>query len=73
MIHYQNFSSKTLLRLSDLGNILTISDQHPTQVYIVDNVISLEEGRENNVLGRSIVVHAGEDDLGTTYLHYVDI
>ena len=46
--------------VGDLGNIFTGSNDHPTQVHIVDNVISLEDGKENNILGRAIVVHAGK-------------
>ena len=46
--------------VGDLGNVFTASDDHPTQVHIVDNVISLEDGKENNILGRAIVVHAGK-------------
>ena len=48
----------------DLGNILTYSDSLPTEVFIFDRLISLADGADNNILGRAVVVHAGEDDLG---------
>jgi Cu/Zn superoxide dismutase len=41
---------------------------HPltTERHIGDlgNIITLAEGRENSILGRAFVLHAGEDDLG---------
>ena len=50
--------------VGDLGNIYTSSSYNPTSVWIWDKLITLEEGHDNSILGRSIVVHAGEDDLG---------
>lgn len=50
--------------IGDLGNIFTASDNAPTHVFIVDHIITLAEGRENSILGRAFVLHAGEDDLG---------
>merc|ERR1711973_953161 len=47
----------------DLGNIFT-PDHGPTHVYIVDRVITLGDGGKYDIDGRSIVVHAGKDDLG---------
>lgn len=47
--------------VGDLGNIVVNNRGGCKQVFI-DNVISLE-GR-NNIIGRSLVVHTNEDDLG---------
>ena len=47
-----------------MGNIFTLASEYPTQVFKVDNLITLEEGKENSIIGRAIVVHAKEDDLG---------
>ena len=48
--------------VGDLGNI--IADVTSTSsVNIVDSLISLNG--PFSILGRSIVIHAGEDDLGT--------
>merc|ERR1712012_756295 len=35
-----------------------------TSVKVVDNLITLESGAENDISGKAFVVHAGEDDLG---------
>jgi peroxiredoxin len=40
-----------------LGNIFTLSDDYPTQVFKMDQAITLQEGKENSVLGRAVVVH----------------
>jgi len=47
----------------DLGNIFTpvLGDTH---ISFVDNILSLGDGGVNDIEGRAIVVHAGEDDLG---------
>lgn len=50
--------------VGDLGNIKTFSRYHPTEVFILDKLITLEPGRENSILGRAIVVHEDVDDLG---------
>eukprot|EP00095_Tigriopus_kingsejongensis_P008807 maker-scaffold646_size120253-snap-gene-0.16 protein:Tk08807 transcript:maker-scaffold646_size120253-snap-gene-0.16-mRNA-1 annotation:"copper zinc superoxide dismutase" len=50
--------------VGDLGNIKTFSKYHPTEVFIMDKLITLEPGRENSVLGRAVVVHEDKDDLG---------
>jgi len=47
----------------DLGNIITRPDG-VTHVYISDRRITLGDGGDYDIAGRSIVVHAGEDDLG---------
>lgn len=49
--------------VGDLGNIEAV-DGVPTVVNVVDDKITLEPGAENGILGKAIVVHAGEDDLG---------
>jgi Cu-Zn family superoxide dismutase len=36
----------------------------PTHFNILDHEITLVEGRDNSILGRAIVIHAGEDDHG---------
>lgn len=50
--------------VGDLGNIFTLSNNYPTQVFKMDQLITLQEGKENSILGKAIVIHAGEDDLG---------
>jgi len=47
----------------DLGNIETIDDIC-TYVHIYDRKITLGDGGKNDIAGRAIVVHEGEDDLG---------
>uniref|UniRef100_Q5QE66 Superoxide dismutase [Cu-Zn] n=2 Tax=Lasius niger TaxID=67767 RepID=Q5QE66_LASNI len=51
----------TVRHVGDLGNIQANSEGEAT-VNITDSMISLTG--PNNILGRSIVVHSGEDDLG---------
>ena len=50
--------------VGDLGSILTNSDESPTEVVIHDKIISLDPDSPANILGLSIVIHGGEDDLG---------
>ena len=50
--------------VGDLGNIEAALN-FVADVDISDLEISLEEGASNSILDRAIVVHAGEDDLGT--------
>ena len=50
--------------VGDLGSILTNSDESPTEVVIHDKIISLDPDSPANILGLSIVIHSGEDDLG---------
>ncbi|XP_068898316.1 superoxide dismutase [Cu-Zn]-like isoform X1 [Tenebrio molitor] len=47
--------------VGDLGNIVS-EDKKATNVNIVDKLISL--GGDNCIIGRALVIHAGEDDLG---------
>ena len=49
--------------MGDLGNIFAGEDSHGTLV-ATDNLIRIY-GLENNIIGRAMVVHALEDDLGT--------
>ena len=49
--------------VGDLGNIEAGSDG-TAMVDIEDDVITLNADSDNNVLGRAIVVHGEEDDLG---------
>ncbi|XP_026826689.1 superoxide dismutase [Cu-Zn], chloroplastic isoform X2 [Ooceraea biroi] len=51
----------TVRHVGDLGNIQANSDGEAI-VNITDNIISLTGS--NSILGRTIVVHSGEDDLG---------
>ncbi|XP_076396600.1 uncharacterized protein LOC100876247 [Megachile rotundata] len=53
--------SSTVRHVGDLGNIQA-NAQGEASVNIKDSIISLSG--PNNVLGRAIVVHSGEDDLG---------
>lgn len=50
--------------VGDLGNIMTFADTYPTDVVIFDKIITLEKDSKKSIVGRSIVVHAGQDDLG---------
>ena len=43
--------------VGDLGNIFTLSNDYPTQVFKMDQAITLQEGKENTILGRAVVVH----------------
>jgi len=49
--------------VGDLGNIFTADGESATSIDIVDEVITLFEGTEG-IIGRTLVIHAGEDDLG---------
>jgi len=49
--------------VGDLGNIESGNDRI-ARVHIVDSIISLSG--PNNVIGRALVVHGGQDDLGRT-------
>uniref|UniRef100_F1AG60 Superoxide dismutase [Cu-Zn] n=1 Tax=Brachymyrmex patagonicus TaxID=604570 RepID=F1AG60_9HYME len=51
----------TVRHVGDLGNVQT-SSQGETTVNITDNIISLSG--PNSILGRAVVVHSDEDDLG---------
>ncbi|XP_014477775.1 PREDICTED: superoxide dismutase [Cu-Zn], chloroplastic-like isoform X2 [Dinoponera quadriceps] len=51
----------TVRHVGDLGNIQA-NPNGDAEVNITDNIISLSG--PNNILGRSFVVHSGEDDLG---------
>jgi Cu-Zn family superoxide dismutase len=54
---------KSIVRhLGDLGNIIADKNGN-VDMKIVDNQISLR-GLQRNIIGRSLVIHADEDDLG---------
>jgi Cu-Zn family superoxide dismutase len=48
--------------MGDMGNI-EANDQGNAHLDYVDNMLSLEG--ENSIIGRSVVIHKGEDDLKT--------
>lgn len=49
----------------DFGNIAADSDGVAIVDIVLDGeMVSLGGGRNNSILGRAMVVHAGEDDLG---------
>ena len=50
-------------QLGDLGNIFTAEGQSITPIDIIDDVLSLYD-TEENIIGRTLVVHATKDDLG---------
>lgn len=50
--------------VGDLGNVVTHPGKVVTEVDLTDDVISLINGEANSVVGRSVVIKAGEDDLG---------
>ena len=43
--------------VGDLGNVFTLSNDISTQVFKMDQSITLQEGKENTILGRAVVVH----------------
>ena len=49
--------------VGDLGNIFTYSKSF-TGVNVIDSLVTLESGADNDISGRAFVVHEGEDDLG---------
>ncbi len=48
--------------LGDLGNILSKNNKSKGVIY--NNTISLQSNKKNCIIGRSIIVHQDEDDLG---------
>ena len=53
---------KTERHVGDLGNIEATLDH--ASIFIVDKQIKLSGNPDLSVLGRAIVIHEGEDDLG---------
>ena len=49
--------------VGDLGNIITPDGETSTPIDIVDDIITLFEATEN-IVGRTLVIHEGEGDLG---------
>mmetsp|Transcript_59049 Transcript_59049/g.71088 ORF Transcript_59049/g.71088 Transcript_59049/m.71088 type:complete len:157 (-) Transcript_59049:425-895(-) len=49
-------------KAGDLGNILTSDDGSPTVISLEDKIVKLIGPQ--SIIGRSIVVHANEDDCG---------
>ena len=47
--------------VGDLGNIKTLSRHHPTQVFKIDDIITLQEGMSNSIMGKALVLHAGKN------------
>lgn len=54
--------SDDVRHVGDLGNI-EADEKGYAKIEMTDKIISLNSG-ETNILGRAIVVHTGEDDLG---------
>ena len=50
--------------VGDLGNVKSVGCTALTEIDIIDNVMSLYG--PHNILGRSLVVHTDQDDLGLT-------
>ena len=48
--------------LGDLGNILSKNKKSKGVIY--NNTISLQKNKKNCIIGRSVIVHEDEDDLG---------
>ena len=67
--HYNPFSQThggpddEIRHVGDLGNIFTSDGVSPTSIDVVDEVITLFDADEG-IINRTLVVHAGEDDLG---------
>lgn len=53
--------------VGDLGNVIAEADG-VAHIDMTDKLATLHG--QNSIVGRSLVVHAGEDDLGTTCLAY---
>lgn len=49
--------------VGDLGNIVAGEDG-TVWIDVTDDMISLKTGSPNSIIGRSVVIHADEDDLG---------
>ena len=47
-----------------MGNIITPEGAETTTIEIVDDIITLFDGSEENIASRTLVIHEGEDDLG---------
>jgi Cu-Zn family superoxide dismutase len=50
--------------LGDLGNI-TADASGNAEVNIHASGVTLEEGMDNSIIGKAVIVHAGADDLTT--------
>jgi Cu-Zn family superoxide dismutase len=67
--HYNPFdhdhSGPTAMKrhVGDLGNV-EVAENHAVAIDMIDEVVTLHG--PHSVLGRSIVIHAGEDDLGNS-------
>ena len=64
MIKYHLVFIRTWItrHVGDLGNILSNSEEGIAEIDFDDSFISLSG--ENSIIGRCVVVHEGEDDLG---------
>ena len=56
--------SDTTRHVGDLGNIVTPEGAGTTNIDMTDGIISLFDAVPENILGRTLVIHQGEDDLG---------
>ena len=50
--------------VGDLGNIVTPEGAPTTRIDMTDDIISLFDVAPENILGRTLVIHQGEDDMG---------
>lgn len=51
--------------VGDLGNLVSSGSNGQVFIQFSDHIISLFGPRETSIRGRTLVIHAGEDDLGT--------
>lgn len=56
------FYQSILILIGDLGNIEVKSNGEETEILINDSIISLIG--QHSIIGRSLVIHEKEDDLG---------
>merc|ERR1719219_540243 len=50
--------------VGDLGNVRTPEGESITPIDIADSIITLSSDATENIVGRTLVIHEGEDDLG---------
>ena len=50
--------------VGDQSNIVTPEGESITPIDIADSIITLSSDTTENIVGRTLVIHEGEDDLG---------